>query len=70
MQTAKMWVSILSTISLFTISAFVGVTVRGQHLCSVALAPIPIAAQIFSIQQERTLGGIEAEWVETDGAPQ
>jgi predicted Zn-dependent protease len=32
----------------------------------VTLAPIPTAAQIFSIQQERTLGDIEAEWVETD----
>jgi predicted Zn-dependent protease len=66
MRTAQMWVSILSTISLFTFSAFVGGTVRGQQSCSVTLAPIPTAAQIFSIQQERTLGDIEAEWVETD----
>jgi hypothetical protein len=34
--------------------------------CSVTLAPIPTAAQILSIQQERTLGDIEAEWEETD----
>jgi predicted Zn-dependent protease len=66
MRTAQMRASILSTISLFTFSAFVGGTVRGQQSCSVTLAPIPTAAQIFSIQQERTLGDIEAEWVETD----
>ena len=61
-----MQVSILSIISLFTLSAFVGGTVRGQQSCSVTLAQIPTAAQIFSIQQERTLGDIEAEQVETD----
>lgn len=66
MRTAQMRVSILSKISLFTLSVFVGGTVRGQQSCSVTLAPIPTAAQIFSIQQERTLGDIEAEWVETD----
>jgi predicted Zn-dependent protease len=61
-----MRVSILSTISLFAFCAFVGGTVQGQESCSVTLAPIPTAAQIFSIQQERILGDIEAEWVETD----
>ena len=61
-----MRVAILSAISLFTFSAFVGGTVRGQQSCSVTLAPIPTAAQIFSIRQERALGDIEAEWVETD----
>ena len=61
-----MRVSILSTFSLFAFSAFVGGTVRGQQSCSVTLAPIPTAAQIFSIRQERALGDIEAEWVETD----
>ncbi|MGB6676131.1 MAG: M48 family metalloprotease [Terriglobales bacterium] len=66
MRTAQMRVSILSTISLFIFCVFVGGTVRGQQSCSVTLAPIPTAAQIFSIQQERTLGDIEAEWVETD----
>ena len=66
MRTAQMRVSILSKISLFTLSVFVGGTVRGQQSCSVTLAPIPTAAQIFSIQQERTLGDIEAERVETD----
>ena len=66
MRTAQMRLSILSTISLVTFCAFVGGTVRGQQSCSVTLAPIPTAAQIFSIQQERTLGDIEAEWVETD----
>jgi hypothetical protein len=66
MRTAQMRLSILSTISLFTFCAFVGGTVRGQQSCSVTLAPIPTDAQIFSIQQERTLGDIEAEQVETD----
>jgi predicted Zn-dependent protease len=66
MRTAQMRVSILSKISLFTLSVLVGGTVRGQQSCSVTLAPIPTAAQIFRIQQERTLGDIEAEWVETD----
>ena len=60
-----MRVSILSAISLFTFCVFVGGTVRGQESCSVTLPPIPAAAQIFSIQQERTLGDIEAAWVET-----
>ena len=66
MRAAQMQVSILSIISLFTLSAFDGGTVRGQQSCSVTLAQIPTAAQIFSIQQERTLGDIEAEQVETD----
>ena len=66
MRTAQMRVSILSAIPLFTFCVFVGGTVRGQESCSVTLPPIPTAAQIFSIQQERTLGDIEAEWVETD----
>jgi len=60
-----MRVPILSAISLFTFCVFVGGTVRGQESCSVTLPPIPVGAQIFSIQQERTLGDIEAAWVET-----
>lgn len=67
MRTVHMQVSILSTISLFALSVFVGGTVRGQQSCSVTLAlRIPATAQIFSIQQERTLGDIEADWVESN----
>src|SRR5271165_6562278 len=67
MRTVHMRVPILSTISLVTLSVFVGGTVRGQQSCSVTLAlRIPATAQIFSIQQERTLGDIEAEWVESN----
>jgi predicted Zn-dependent protease len=57
---------IVSTISLFTFCALVGGTARGQQSCSVTVAPIPTFAQIFSSEQERILGDVEAEWVETD----
>jgi predicted Zn-dependent protease len=58
---------ILSTISLFALSVLVGGTVRGQQSCSVILAPrIPTAVNIFGIQQERMLGDIESEWVESN----
>jgi predicted Zn-dependent protease len=67
MRTVHTRVSILSTIPLFAISLFVGGTVRGQQSCSVTLAlRIPTTAQIFSIQQERTLGDVEAELVESN----
>jgi predicted Zn-dependent protease len=65
MRIVHLRVPILSTISLFALSAFDGGTVRGQQSCSVTLAlRIPATAQIFSIQQERTLGNIEADLVE------
>ena len=58
-------VPILSTAFVFVLSVFVGGTVRGQQPCTATLAPsIPTAVNIFSIQQERTLGDIEAEWVD------
>jgi len=60
-----MRVPILSAISVFTFCVFIGGTVRGQESCSVTPSPIAAGAQIFTIQQERTLGDIEAEWVET-----
>jgi predicted Zn-dependent protease len=70
MRAVHMRVPILSTLSLLALSVFVGGTVRGQQSCSVALpARIPTAANIFSVQQERTLGDIEAEWVEDNYHP-
>src|SRR5271167_2744338 len=67
MRTVHMRVPILSTISLFALSVFVAGTVRGQQSCSVTLAlRIPATSQIFSIQQERTLGDIEADLVESN----
>ena len=47
--------------------AFVGCTVRAQQSCSVTLPTrIPTAANIFSAQQERMLGDIEAELLESN----
>jgi predicted Zn-dependent protease len=67
MRTVHMRVPILSTISLFALSVFVAGTVRGQPSCSVTpTLRIPATAQIFSIQQERTLGDIEADLVESN----
>jgi predicted Zn-dependent protease len=60
-----MRVSILWTISLVVFSAFGAGAAQGQE-CSVSLARIPSAAQIFGTQQERALGDIEAQLVETD----
>ncbi len=60
-------VPIFSTVFLFALPVFVGGTVRGQQSCTVILAPrIPTAVNIFSTQLERTLGDIEAEWVESN----
>ena len=67
MRTVRIRVPILSTVYLFALSVFVGGTVRAQQSCSVTPAlRIPTAAHIFSIQQERTLGDIEAGWVESN----
>jgi predicted Zn-dependent protease len=60
-----MRVPILSIIFLFVISVLLGSTVRGQESCSVTVAlRIPPTAQIFSSQQERMLGDIQADLVE------
>jgi len=57
---------ILSTVYLLALCVFVGGTVRAQQSCPVTPAlRIPTVIQIFNIQQERTLGDIEAEWVES-----
>src|SRR6516164_8104666 len=59
-------VLILVALCLFAPFVFVGATARAQQSCSVTLAlRAPTAANIFSIQQERTLGDIEAKWVES-----
>lgn len=57
--------TMLSTVFLFAFSGLVGGTVRAQQSCSFTAAlRIPAPAHIFSAQQERILGDIEAEWVE------
>ena len=62
-----MRVPILSAISLFAICGFLGSTARGQQSCAVPVElRIPPATQIFSVQQERTLGDIQADLVESN----
>jgi predicted Zn-dependent protease len=66
MRTVHIRVPKLSTVFLFALTGLVGGTVRAQQSCSATPAlRIPAAAHIFSIQQERILGEIEAEWVES-----
>lgn len=66
MRAVRIRLSILPTVYLFALFAFVGSTVRAQQSCTVTLAlRLPTAAHVFSIQQELTLGDIEAEWVES-----
>jgi len=60
-------VLLLSIICLCALFLFAGGTVRAQQSCPITPAlTIPTATPIFSIQQERTLGNIEAEWVESN----
>jgi predicted Zn-dependent protease len=67
MRAVHIGVPILSTVYLFALSVLVAGTVRAQQSCSVTPAlRIPTAAHIFSIRQERTLGDIEAEFVESN----
>jgi predicted Zn-dependent protease len=67
MRRVRIRVPIFSTVSLFALYVFVGSAARGQQSCSVTPElKIPVTAQIFSIQQERTLGDIEADWVESN----
>jgi predicted Zn-dependent protease len=57
----------VSTIYLFALFVFVAGTVRAQQSCSVTVPiSIPTAVNIFSAQQERTLGDIEAEMVQSN----
>ena len=60
----------VSTIYLFALFVFVAGTVRAQQSCSVTVPiSIPTAVNIFSAQQERTLGDIEAEMVQSNYHP-
>jgi|SRR5208283_655459 len=60
----------VSTIYLFALFVFVAGTVRAQQSCSVTVPiSIPTAVNIFSAQQERTLGDIEAEMVQSNYRP-
>ena len=62
-------VPLLSIACLFIVVA-VGSVVRAQQPCSITPAlGIRTATNIFNVQQERTLGDIEAEWVESNYHP-
>ena len=66
MRTIPTRALLLRTICL-ALSVFVGGKARPQQLCSVIRAPkTRTAAHMFSIQPERILGDIEAEWVENN----
>ena len=66
MRTIPTRALLLPTVCL-ALSVFVGGKARPQQLCSVIPAPkTRTAAYMFSIQQERILGDIEAEWVENN----
>ena len=66
MRTVHMRVPIFSAFVLVALFFFVGDTARAQQSCSVRVPiRIPAAADIFSAQQERVLGDIEAEMVES-----
>jgi len=57
----------LSTVCLLVLAFLVGDAVRAQQPCSVSpTVRIPRAVNIFNVEQERALGDIEAEWVESD----
>jgi predicted Zn-dependent protease len=61
-------IRILSIVVLFIVA--VGSVVRAQQPCSVTpVLRIRMATNIFNAQQERTLGDIEAEWVESNYHP-
>ncbi len=60
----------VSTIYLLALFVFVAGTVRAQQSCSVTVPiSIPTAVNIFSVQQERTLGDVEAEMVQSNYHP-
>ncbi len=67
MRTVHIRAPVRSTAYLVALCVFVGGTVRAQQSCSVTLGlRIPTAPHIFTVQQERTLGDVEAEWVESN----
>jgi beta-barrel assembly-enhancing protease len=60
-------VPILSAVSLFVLFVSVGGIAQGPQSCSVTVAlRVPTAANIFSAQQQRALGDIKAELVESN----
>ena len=66
MRTVHRRVPILSAFVLAALFLLVGDTARAQQSCSVARPiRVPASADIFSAQQERVLGDIEAEMVES-----
>jgi len=66
MPTVHIRLPILSIVYLFALTVLVGAAVRAQESCSVTPAlGIPAASNIFSAQQERDLGDVEAAWVES-----
>lgn len=66
MRTVRKRLYIFSIICLFTLSIPAGTGVQAQPLCSVTPAiKVPRAVNIFNIQQERILGDVEAEDVES-----
>jgi len=65
--TVHIRVPIPSTVCLFALAVCVAGPARAQQPCSITPAlKISTAANIFGVQQERTLGDIEAEWVESN----
>ena len=67
MWTVHIRVPIPSTVCLFALAVCVAGPARAQQPCSITPAlKISTAANIFGVQQERTLGDIEAEWVESN----
>jgi predicted Zn-dependent protease len=66
MRTIPTRAAVLSTVCLFGFWISVGSAVRAQQPCTVSLGlSIATAPHIFTVQQERTLGDIEAGWVES-----
>ncbi len=66
MPTVHIRLPILSALYLFALTVLVGGAVRAQQSCSVTpVLGIPTSSNIFSAQQERDLGDVEAAWVET-----
>jgi predicted Zn-dependent protease len=56
-----------STAFVFAVAVLFGGALRAQQSCSVNPFPgSPAGAHIFSVQQERALGDVEAEWLETN----
>lgn len=68
----SMWINhsrrpTLATVSLFALVVLLGSAVRAQQPCSITPElGIPTASNIFSAQQERALGDVEAEWMEAN----